>query len=192
MNQNVAVHTGATYHRGAWSSIKPSLLTRGIRTYGTGAAMRAVMALLAQERRARLEQRCKVGTMRRVAIVAVLYHRLMLEEEGAALLGMADVTGFRHGVLPEQLRARRTVWVVAVRAHDLGYTARAYIHRVGGKFVAVGSLLFVAGVADASLSLLAQDGVDRLVDCMAVVARNAIDLMLAAVPIRTPGSLMAA
>src|ERR1700722_17411535 len=52
------------------------------------------MTLLAEERYRRDQQRALVGAMRSMAIEAVLAHRRMLEQEGAALFRMTLVAGF--------------------------------------------------------------------------------------------------
>lgn len=76
--------------------------------------MRAIVTLLAQEWSTRLQQRRDVGAVRRMAVRAILSHRLMFPQEGAALFGMAGVASLGHRVLLEQFGTGRTVRIVAV------------------------------------------------------------------------------
>ncbi len=90
------------------------------------AVVRAVMALVTQERGTRFKQWRDIGTVRCMAIGAIFRHRLMFPEEGAAFLCMAHEAGFGDRILLEQFWAGRTVWIVAIRTYDL-----AHIDRVG-------------------------------------------------------------
>ena len=62
------------------------------------------MALLAQERHRRHEQRVLVRAVRRVAVEAAVAHRRVLEQERSALLGVALVAVLVDGVGLEQRR----------------------------------------------------------------------------------------
>ena len=67
--------------------------------------MRTIMAFITQKRRAGLEQRRNVGTVRGMAIGAILRDRLMFPEIRPAFVGMAGETGFGDGVFNQQFRA---------------------------------------------------------------------------------------
>jgi len=67
---------------------------------------RTLMARLAEERRAHLEQRRLRRAVRIVAIGAVLRDRLVLPQERSPVFGVTGRAGFRDGVL-DQLRRRR-------------------------------------------------------------------------------------
>ena len=149
--------------------------------------MGTVMALLAQEGRARFEQRRNIGAVRGVAVGAVLGHRLVLEQEGAAFFRMALVAGLGHGVFLEQLGATGAVRVVAVRAAHF-----AFCNRVVRGFFAISALVFVAGIADLGLGFPVLQLVFGAVHDVAVIAGYAGALVLGAVPQIALAALMAA
>ena len=96
--------------------------------------------LLAEERRAHLEQVVVHGAVRVVADRAVLLHRLVGAHERPALLHVARVAGVVDAVAHQRFLARRAVRVVAVRADDL-----AFERRVARLAADLGALLLVAG-----------------------------------------------
>ena len=112
------------------------------------------VALLAQDRRPNLQQRSHRAAMRAVAAAAVLRHGFVLVHEGPALFGVAGVAGLVGAVHQRQLRARRPMGVVAVRASHLPLG-----HRVVRRPQHLRALLLVAGVADLGLHRLAQHAV---------------------------------
>ena len=61
-----------------------------------------VMAILAQVWRTILQQWGDIRTVRRVAIGAALYDRLVFKQHGSAFFSMAQETGFIERVLLEQ------------------------------------------------------------------------------------------
>jgi len=70
------------------------------------------------------------------------------------------------------------VWVVAIRTSNF-----AFFERVMGDFFSICTLLFVAGVANFSLSLLTQHFVGRTVYFMAIVTSHATGFVLAAISV---------
>ena len=82
------------------------------------------VALLAQVRRALDQQPSLGGTMRRMAVEAVLTHRLVFPQQRAALFRMAVVADLVDPEFLQQLRTRRTMRVVAVAAHHLALADR--------------------------------------------------------------------
>lgn len=75
--------------------------------------------------------------------------------------------------------------VMAIRANNF-----AFCQRMVRYLLAVRTLLLVAGIADFSLCLLGQHRISRLVNLVAIVARNAIILMLRTVPMAAVSTLM--
>ena len=149
--------------------------------------VRSVVALLAQERWPRFQQRREVGAVRRMAIGAVFDRRLMLPEKRAALIGVTLPAGFVDRVRLEQLRSGGAVRIVAVRAdHFSG------IERVRRNLQGIGPLFLVAGEALLLLRSARQQRVRRRVNRVAAVAGHAVRLMLSAVPARSIGALVAA
>ena len=135
-----------TERAGGWTGY-PALYACGISSNGAFTDVRAVMALLAQKWRDRLEQRRNVGAVRGMAIVAVLGHRLMFPQKRPAFFGMAGITGFGDRIFVQQFRTSRTMRVMAVGTGRL-----ALRNRVMGKFERLRALLFMAGKADLGLS----------------------------------------
>lgn len=186
MNHDMTVHAGATSsararinHR-ACCSRKSTLDACDSAGKRCLTVVRAVMALVTQERGTRFKQWRDIGTMRRMAIGAVFRYGLMLPKEGAAFLSMAGEAGFRDRILFEQFWTGRTMWIVAIRTDDL-----ASIDRVSRDLVALCSLFLVTGKADFGLSLLVAHLVMRCVD---FVARNTCQvtyLVDAALPVST-------
>src|ERR1035437_668590 len=110
----------------------------------------------------------------------------MFEQERAALLGVTGEAGLVQRVLLEQSRACRAVRIVAVRAYDL-----ADLDRVGRKLEGFSALLLVASEANLNLRLLRQHRVRRRMHLVAVIARDPIVLVLAAVPLGSCTTLVA-
>src|SRR5512142_1145729 len=81
--------------------------------------VRTVVAFLAQEGRARFQQGLDIGSVRRMAVGAVLGHRLVFPQERPALFGVAGVTGLGHRCLLQQLGTGPSMRIVAVGTHDL-------------------------------------------------------------------------
>ncbi len=148
--------------------------------------MRAIVTLLAHERRPGKQQRRNVGTVRRMAIRTAFYRGTMLEQEGAALLCMAHPAGFVDGVFHQQFGAGRTVGIVAIGTDDL-----ACSDRVRRNLVAVRALLLMASEANLCLGLFIPNLVGRLVKLVAVGTTDTINLVLTAVPIHALPSLVA-
>ena len=108
MHLAVAVRAGTSCFATAWILRRTGIVfgrnARHVRAYWCTAGMCAVMALLTQERCTRLQQRRNVRAMGAVAVGAILTHRLVLEQEGAAFFSMALVAGFCHRIFLELLR----------------------------------------------------------------------------------------
>ena len=124
--------------------------------------MCSIVAFLAHERWASLEQRRNVGTMRRMAAHAIFCGRLMFKQERTALLGVATPASFINGILAQQLGSCRTMQVMATGTSHL-----ACIERVRRYFVGFGTLLFMAGEAHCFLGLLVGHLVVRCMDLVA-------------------------
>src|SRR5450756_1504869 len=128
VNHHVAIQAGTTAHLNTWDgrSWLLSTIDRGhvaARQIGAAVdliAMVTAVTLLAEPRRARLQQRRVGRAVRRVAVGAIVGDGGVLPEEGAALLRVAGVAGLVDRVLDEHLRRRRTVRVVTVRTRHLG------------------------------------------------------------------------
>lgn len=82
------------------------------------------MAPLAQPGTLHLQQRGVVGTVRRVAIHAVLGNRSMLPKEWATFFRMALVTVFINRIGCQQFLSRGTVRVVATGTVQLAFPDR--------------------------------------------------------------------
>src|SRR6185436_12325238 len=99
-----------------------------VRQRGGLARMAGVaVALLAQERRARLEQAGDRGAMRLMADRAVFLHRRMVVQERSALLHVAGEAGLGNAVAHQLLRIA-AVHVVARRARHAALDDRV-LHR---------------------------------------------------------------
>jgi len=195
MDHHVAVHASTSSCTAAWRLRRGGRCgqTRaaGLNATDIGAVVRlaivwAVMAVVAQERSTRFQQRSQVGTVRCVANRAIFGNWLMFPQERTAFFSVAGEAGFANGVLLEQLRTNRTVRIVAIGANDF-----AGIDRMRGNLVGICALFLVAGEAHFGLRRTVANLVDRLVNLVAVVAGHAVSLMLAAFPFGALGALMA-
>src|SRR5690606_28549542 len=97
------------------------------------------MALLAEERLPGLEQLIVDRGVGQVAMGAVVLHRLVLEQEGAALFGVALVAGVVDRGLGQAVQGAAAVGGVAVAALHM-----ALRHGVAGEFQLVGLFSLVA------------------------------------------------
>src|SRR3989304_2595924 len=77
------------------------------------------MTLLAEHGSCRNQQFFMVGSMRAVAIQAIIAHRGMFEKKRPAFLGMALITGLVHRVGLEQGAGGAAMGIMTVRARDL-------------------------------------------------------------------------
>ncbi len=181
MHHDMAIHAAASgiarAHCLAGGTRQTTLNACNIAGSRGRALMRAVVALVTQERRARFQQRGDVGTVRGMAIGAVLGRWLMLPQEGAAFFSVAGVAGFSDRVLLQQFGTGRAMGIVAIGTDNLTLT-----DGVVRNFLAIRALFLVAGKTDFRLRLFAQDLIDRLVNFMAIVACKTIILVLAAFP----------
>src|SRR5882757_1294896 len=132
----------------------------GAAVHGTGVIRR--VALLAQPGCSRLEERAIVRTMGRVAVGAVFRYRRVLPEERAAPVRVTGVAGFVHAVLEHQMRANRSVRVMAIRT-----THFSRYHRVGRLPVKLRVLRRMAGKADFGLTDLVEHTIAMGVDLVA-------------------------
>src|SRR5471030_281682 len=128
MNFTVAVETGTTRSLVVriHSTCESTLEAGCIAANRVFARVLPVMTRLAQPRRTGRQQRRNVGTVRHVAVRAVLHRRLVFEQVRAALVCMASPTGLVDCVLLDQTRAGGSMGIVAVGADDL-----AFLDRVG-------------------------------------------------------------
>jgi len=79
---------------------------------------------LAQHRNAHLQQRRKVGSVRRVAGRASVHNWLMLPQKRTALLCVARVTRLVDRLFYQKLRTVRAVRVVAARTRNFSFKDR--------------------------------------------------------------------
>src|SRR5665213_358895 len=87
-------------------------------------AVVARVAVLAKHWCTNRQQRRRIRTVRRVAVGAVVSHRSVLTQERTALLCVARIAGLVHRLFHQQLRSRRSVWVVTVRTAHLALENR--------------------------------------------------------------------
>ena len=124
MHERVAVQTFPTHHLRIGGLVLEGLCSihgchgasRQVRTAVDAARVVAAVAVLAQPGQPGIEQRGAAGTMGRMAIGTVLRHRLVLPQEGTALLIMAGEAGLIDRILGEQLWPGGAVRIVAIRA----------------------------------------------------------------------------
>src|SRR4051812_31583144 len=153
---------------------------------GAAAVAGRLVALLAQERRACLQEVVVIRAVRVVANGAVLLHRLVRAHEGPALLHVAAVASLVDAVLDERLLARRAVCVVAVGARDL-----ALAHRMVRLAVDRHAELRMAGEAHIGLLGLDADTILLRMDLVARAARHVAARVLAQLPVDALAALVA-
>src|SRR6185503_7630787 len=145
-----AVDVGVAVEAGARQRDADAARIRAVRAAGDAGDVAAVagrlVALLAEERRARLQQVVVHRAVRVVADRAVLLHRLVGAHERAALLRVAGVAGLVDAIAHQQLLAGGAVRVMAVGARDL-----AFPDRMAHRTVDLRALLLVAGGAHGRL-----------------------------------------
>ena len=133
MNLAMAIHTALRHHVGIVNC------ERGTIGHPARVIGRQV-TLLAQERWSRHQHRRQHRTVRRVAEIAVLGHRVMLKQEGSPLFVMTACTSINHARL-HQLGFRTTAMgIVAIGAAHL-----ALIDRVMARVIELGPDILVAG-----------------------------------------------
>ena len=143
------------------------------------------MALMAQEWSANLEHVLGRGSMRVVAIPAVLADRFVVMDERTALFHVTGVAGGIYAVPDHKLGSGRTMGVMTVRAAHL-----AFWNRMVRRPVDLGALFFVVGETDLGLSSLVTHSVIRGVHLMAIRAGHVPQLVGTACPMRTFGVLL--
>lgn len=143
------------------------------------------MAFLAQPRGALFQQGRVVGTVRCMAIGAIIKHGRMLPEERAALLGMAGIASFIGGIFNQQFWPGRTVGIVTFRTGSL-----ANQDGVSREQMDFRPLRLMASEADIRLADSLQHLVFGHMGSMAVAARHALHLVLAAAPMGAQAALM--
>src|SRR5437899_283376 len=179
-----AVDVGVAVHAAARDRVRGG--ARAGKRAGGAAVARRLVALLAEERLAQLEQ-VRVGRpVRVVADAAVLLHRLVGAHEGAALLHVAHVAGVVDVVAHHHAGTDRAVRVVAVRARH-----HAFADRVARGPVDHRPDVLVAGEAHVGLGELVAHRVARGVQLVAGRARDVAALVLAALPVDAGAALMA-
>ena len=110
--------------------------------------------------------------MRVMTIATIVLHRLVLEQERTAFLGMAVVAGLVDGSLDQHVITLGTVGIVAIGAHHL-----AFAHRVARKLVQVGFLISVTTHASVHLRLAVEDLVFAFVHLVTIIAGNILSLI---------------
>ena len=103
MNHHVTVHAGtARIGRTSRGQARGNLLTPHIWASWSATGMRTIMAVITQHWWTIFQQWGDVGTMRCVAVCAVLNDWLMFEQYRAAFLCMTEEAGFIQGVFLKQ------------------------------------------------------------------------------------------
>ena len=138
----------------------------------------AGVTALAEPGRAHFQQWRDIRAMRDVAIAAIVRCRRMFPQKRPALFRMTGKTGLVNGVLDQQLRAGRSVRIVAIRTGNF-----ARCDGMGGEVMNLRALRLVAGKADFALRLLREYLVLRLMNLMARCARNVVARMHASRPV---------
>ena len=113
-----------------------------------------------------------------VAVGAVFCHGLVLEQEGTAFFSVALIASFSDCIFLPQFGACRTMGVVTI-----GTSYFAFFKGVVRDFFAIRTLLFVAGVANFSLSFFGQHFVGWAVHFVAIVTSHTTGVVLAAIPV---------
>ena len=141
MNHDVAIHACTSRKLYISRTVGSAKLTDGCsRTGRSSAGVRAIVTLFTKEGRTRFKQRRNVGSMRRMAIGAIFFRRLMFPQEWPPLLCMTNETCFVDSVFLEQFRSGRTMRVVAIRTNHF-----PFFNRVTGVFIAICALFLMAG-----------------------------------------------
>ena len=122
----------------------------------------ARVTALAQPRRPHFQQWGDVRSVRNMAVAAIVGGRRMLPQERAPLLGVTAVAGLVDGVFDKQLRPRRAMRIMAIRASD-----PACRNRMRGKVTDLRALGLVTGKADFALRVPREGLIIWLMDCMA-------------------------
>ena len=107
------------------------------------------MALLAQERNRRHQQRALIRAVRRVAVEAVLANGCMLEQERTALLGMALIARLVDRIRLEQRTGQGAMRIMAIVAAHLPFGQRHV--RAAIELQADVSVTLCAGIVDRRL-----------------------------------------
>ena len=144
------------------------------------------MAVLAKERRARLQHSVNCRAVRVVADAAILGHRLVVMHERTTLLQVAGVAGFNHAGFDHLFRIV-AVGVVAVRAADL-----AFEYRVARGLADLNPLFLVAGKANLRLGQLVAYVVMAGVDLVAGRAGDILAGVHAGFPVSALGVTLVA
>jgi len=164
-----AVHLSVAVHAIAAQQVGSSAQRRHTQpTFCIAWVERRQVTLLAQERRAGLQQDAMVGSMRLVTVAAILAGRRMLPQEGPALLGMALEALFIECGLGQGRRTRASVRAMAVGADHLSGT-----NGVAGSKQGFGLGALVTGQAQTGFSGMAEYGI---VGSMYLVATCATQL----------------
>jgi hypothetical protein len=111
-----------------------------------------------------------------VAVQAVLRYRRMLKCEGSSFFGVTLVTKIVYRVSLHHPWSKASMDFMAITAFY-----PAFIHRMMGLFVLLGSDVFVAGIAEIGFPIL-QGLIYRSVNGMAVVARYTRGFMSPYIP----------
>src|SRR6185295_606055 len=185
-----AVDIGVAVHARAGERDADAGRGRAVRAAGDAGEAAAVtgrlVAALAEERRAGLEQAVVHRAVRVMADHAVFLDRLMGAHERPALLHVAGVAGLVDAVADQLLLAGAAVGVVAVGAGDL-----ALERRVTRLAADLGALLLVAGEAHFGLVALVARAVVAGVDLVAAGAGDVARGMHAARPVDALAALVA-
>lgn len=145
------------------------------------------VALLAQERCTRLQQRTLIGTMGLVAIAAILTGWCMFPQERSALFGMAQEALLIQGRLQQRGRPGTTVRRMAVGAHHLAGTDGMTGGEQGFCLRAL-----VTGRTESCLSGLTQHGIHRRMYLVAAAAGDFGEFVRGTTPFMTSLAFMTA
>lgn len=151
------------------------------------AAAAETVAACAKIRTRLLEQLVVVGTVRQMAVEAILAHRGMLPDERATFLGMTGVAQVIDGLSLEQTRIPGAVGIMAILAGHLAFRHRHM--RLLPKFRALLLVTALAGLGNASL-LQQATGRELGHRVVAVAASELLGLVDGAGPIHAIAALV--
>ena len=146
---------------------------------------RRLVALLAQERRALLQEIGNCGAVRVVADSTVFLHRLVRAHERPALFHVAGIARVIDVVAHQHCRSNGAVWIVAV-----GAAHHAFANGMARRPANLRPLLFVTGEAHVRLGELVTHRVMSGMHLVTGRARNIIALVRAAGPMDARAALV--
>ena len=162
------------------ATLDTSTTRQPIRTVGHRGMTLHLVALLAQERGPRLQQRGLRRAVRVVAVGAILGHRLMLPQERSTIFSVTGRAGFGHRAALQRGRRVGPMWRMAACASHL-----AFDQGMVGGLEGVCCAGLVAARADHCLRLEITHGIFGLMQGVAVCACHLIARVSIGTPVRS-------